>query len=165
MQYLRASGLTLRRRRAVLFALGVGLLAAGCGGAAGNAPPAAAPTSSGASGALTRKNDAAQVTVEVTPLAAPAAGAALTFKVVMDTHSVDLDSYDLGRLAALRVDGLREVPPSAWNAPKGGHHREGTLVFPASAGGGPAIPASARAVVLVIRDVAGVAERSFTWTL
>ena len=142
--------------------LGLGLLTAGCGAAtvpASTAPAASAGVSSpGGMRGLTRTNDAAQVTVEVTPAAAPAPGAVLSFEVVMDTHSVDLDGYDLSRLAVLRVDGGKEVPPSAWSAPKGGHHREGTLAFPAIAPG-------SKSVVLIIKDVAAVAERSFTWTL
>ena len=159
----------ISRRSAAGAALGLALLTAGCGAAGVPATPAAsagaAPAPAGRTSGLTRKSDAAQVTVEVTPASPPAAGQALTFKVLMDTHSVDLDGYDLSRLAALRVDGGKDVAPSAWNAPKGGHHREGTLTFPALDGGGPAIPGGAKSVVLVIRDIAGVAERSFTWTL
>ena len=146
------------------------LLTAACG-AAGAADPTARPGTNArepqdsSGGVLTRTNDAAQVTVQVTPSAAPAPGAALTFKVALDTHSVDLDGYDLARLASLRVDGGTEFAPMLWSASKGGHHREGTLAFPARIGDAPTIPADARSVSLVIRDIAGVAERSFTWTL
>jgi hypothetical protein len=85
------------------------------------------------------------------------------FDVVMDTHAIDLDGYNLAQLAVLRVDG-REVQPSGWDAPKGGHHRQGALAFPATAPDGkPLIESDTRAVELVIRDVAGVPERIFRW--
>ena len=160
----------LSRRHVAALAVVAGALAAGCGAGAASTPLTGGAGTQPAQGStsvsgLTRKNEAAQVTVEVTPAAPPAPGSALAFRVVLDTHSVDLDGYDLARLAALRVDGGREVPPSAWTAPKGGHHRDGTLAFPAVAGDAPAIPPGARTVVLVIRDIAGVAERSFAWTL
>jgi hypothetical protein len=87
------------------------------------------------------------------------------FDVVLDTHAVDLDGYDLRQLAVLRLDGEREVQPIGWDAPKGGHHRQGTLSFPAAAAGGsPLLSPSTRTVELVIRDVAGVPERVFRWT-
>jgi hypothetical protein len=82
----------------------------------------------------------------------------------MNTHAVDLDGYDLKQLAVLRIDGGQEIQPSNWEAPKGGHHRSGTLTFPtADTDGRPLIASSTRTIELVIRDVAGVPERVFTW--
>lgn len=121
--------------------------------------------SSGAAqaGAATRTSEGGQVTVKVTwdgTIDPPA------FTVVMDTHAVDLDGYDLGQLAVLRTDQGQEMHPAAWVAPKGGHHREGQLTFPAiAADGGPLIGPGTRAIELVLRDVAGVPERIFRWTL
>ncbi len=84
----------------------------------------------------------------------------------MDTHAVDLDAYDLSKLAVLRVDGGPMSQPSGWDAPKGGHHRKGTLSFaPTTADGRPFIDKTARSVELIIRDVAGVPERTFRWDL
>ena len=81
----------------------------------------------------------------------------------MDTHAVDLDGFDLKQLAVLRVDG-REIQPAGWDAPKGGHHRSGTLSFPATGSDGrPLITADTRSIELLIRDVAGVPERVFVW--
>ena len=86
------------------------------------------------------------------------------FDVVMDTHSIDLDGIDLGSLAVLRLAGS-EIAALAWDAPKGGHHREGQLVFPATdASGRQLFDSSTDRIELVIRDVAGVTERSFVWT-
>jgi hypothetical protein len=121
-----------------------------------NPAPAAAPSS-----AATQTNEGGQVTVKAT-WQGPSAGP--VFTVVMDTHAVDLDGYDLKQLAALRIDGGREVQPAGWDAPKGGHHREGTLAFPATANGRPLIAPGTRTVELVIRGVAGVPERVFRWT-
>lgn len=113
--------------------------------------------------ALTQTNNEGEVTVEVTW---QGASAGLVFEVVMDTHSVDLDGYDLMTLAVLRTDQGQEVKPSGWDAPKGGHHRRGTLAFPdKAADGSPLIGPNTRTIELVIRDVAGVPERVFKWTL
>jgi hypothetical protein len=103
------------------------------------------------SAAAAQTSEGGSVTVVVTP---QTTDDSVAFTVALDTHSVDLDGYDLREIALLRVDG-RELRPTAWDAPKGGHHRQGTLVFPASPPGG--------SMELVIRDVAGIAERSFRW--
>jgi hypothetical protein len=85
------------------------------------------------------------------------------FRVALDTHSVNLDDIDLSGLAFLRADGV-EVLPVSWDAPKGDHHREGTLAFPATTpDGSPLIDTGTMTIELVIRDVAGVAERTYRW--
>ena len=86
----------------------------------------------------------------------------LIFDVSMNTHSVDLDEYDLGELAVLRDDTGNEYHPVSWDSAPGGHHRKGTLTFP--------IPDSlsqekAKYVEIVIRDVAGIKERVLQWEL
>jgi hypothetical protein len=88
------------------------------------------------------------------------------FDVVLDTHSVDLDAIDLRQLAVLRTSDGREARPTGWDAPKGGHHRSGTLAFPASAAdGAPLIGQETQTITLVIQNVAGVPARTFTWPL
>lgn len=122
-----------------------------------NADPAAPQA------AATRTNEAGSVTLKVTW---PGPSAGLAFNVTMDTHSVDLDAIDLGQSTVLRIDQEREVAPSGWEAPKGGHHREGKLVFPdKGADGASLIGPDTRVVELVIRDVAGVPERTLRWDL
>lgn len=65
----------------------------------------------------------------------------------------------------LRTDQGLEAQPTGWDAPQGGHHRSGTLTFPdATADQKPLIGPDTRAVELIIRNVAGVPERSFRWT-
>lgn len=104
--------------------------------------------------AATQTSEGGQVTIKAT---LQDASAALTFKIAMDTHAVDLDGYDLAQLATLRTNQGQTVQPTGWEAPKGGHHREGTLTF-------PAISPDTRTVDLIIRNVAGVPERTLRWT-
>lgn len=80
----------------------------------------------------------------------------------MDTHSVNLDQYDLKQLAVLCDDTGNEYRPASWESAAGGHHRQGTLTF--------ALPASVREgkakyVEMVIREVAGIKERVLKWEL
>ncbi len=90
----------------------------------------------------------------------------LVFAVAMNTHSVDLDGYDLAQLATLHTDQGVEVLPLSWDAPRGGHHRSGTLVFPGTGpDGAPVLGTTSSALHLALRDVAGVPERSFQWAL
>lgn len=111
----------------------------------------------------TQVSEGGPVTVAVT-WEGPSAGP--VFTVTMDTHSVDLDGYDLAQLAALHTDQGVEVVPLSWDAPRGGHHRGGTLVFPRTGpDGAPVLGATSSALHLAIRDVAGVPERSFQWVL
>jgi hypothetical protein len=86
----------------------------------------------------------------------------LIFNVAMNTHSVDLDQYDLGELAVLRDNGGKEYHPTSWESAPGGHHRRGVLGFP--------LPESlsqgkTEYVEMVIRDVAGIKERVLRWEL
>ncbi len=86
----------------------------------------------------------------------------LIFDVSMNTHSVDLDGYDLGGLAVLRDDMGNEYHPVSWDSAAGDHHRRGTLTFP--------LPDSvsqekAKYIEMMIRDVAGIEERVLRWEL
>ncbi len=111
-----------------------------------------------------QKNQGGNVTIDVTWEEGKPPVDSLRFAVVMDTHSVDLDKYDLSKLAVLRTDQGRQVTPSAWEGPPGGgHHRSGTLIFPTTEGGKPLIESETRSVELIIRDVANVKERVLRW--
>jgi hypothetical protein len=112
--------------------------------------------------AATQTSEGGQVTVAVSW---PGVAAGPVFSVALDTHSVDLDGIDLTQTALLRIGQGEEIQPSAWDAPKGGHHRSGTLTFPSTtADGSPVLSASTSSLELVIRDVGGVGARSFRWT-
>jgi hypothetical protein len=137
------------------------LLLAACGAAPGSTNSAPSPSAAPAISAVPQTSEGGQVTITAT-WAGPNAG--LVFEIVMDTHVVDLDRYDLRQLAALRVDDGPAIQPSGWEAPKGGHHRKGTLTFPGTSVDGRAVLGPETGTVeLIIRDVAGVPERSFRW--
>jgi len=52
------------------------------------------------------------------------------FQVVLDTHSVALDSYDLKAMSLLRDDTGKTYLPNAVENKGSGHHREVILTFP-----------------------------------
>ena len=113
-------------------------------------------------GNLSQTSEGGQVTVTATRQFKESSP---TFTIALNTHSVGLDGYDLSQLALLRTDQGREVQPSSWDAPKGGHHRQGTLTFPAATiDGRPVIETSTRSIELLIRGVGGVPERVLRWT-
>ena len=107
---------------------------------------------------LTKQDRQGPVTVAVTLTAAPAVGAPIKVKVVLDTHSVGLDGIAFDKIVALRSpDGADIAPTAVEQATGSGHHREATLVFPPPAQAGP--------LKIVIKNVGGVAERSFVWEM
>lgn len=82
----------------------------------------------------------------------------LSFNIAMDTHSVDLDQYDLTQLSVLMDDKGNSYPPFSWDAEPGGHHRTGILTF--SQSGSQDKPDILK---LIISNVAEIQERTFTW--
>lgn len=163
----RRIGNTLRPLLFVPF-LALGLLLAACtvSGIASGVPPTNPPVGSpdpvAGTGEITQESEGGQVTVEVTWQGATAEP---VFKVVMDTHAVDLDGYDLRQTAVLRTEDGSELRPTGWDAPKGGHHREGLLTFPSATPDGKPVVTAGRAIELIIRDVAGVPERKYRWII
>ena len=78
------------------------------------------------------------------------------FSVALDTHSANLDVYDLKALIILRDDTGILLQPTAIENKGSGHHREAILTFPR--------PSTKRTwLELVIKDIAGVKERLFRW--
>ena len=88
----------------------------------------------------------------------PKSGDDPRFQVVLDTHSVNLDGYDLKTITILRDDTGKTYLPNGAENKGSGHHRESVLTFPKPA------PETKR-LELVIKDVAGVKERTFRWNL
>jgi hypothetical protein len=141
--------------------LTLALVLAACGAAPGSTGTLVSPPDAPAASAASQTNEGNQVSITAT-WAGTKVGP--VFDIAMDTHAVDLDGYDLGQLAVLRVDDGATIQPIGWDAPKGGHHRKGTLTFPrAAADGRVVLGPQTRTVELIIRDVAGVPERSFRW--
>ena len=144
---------------AALFVGAAGLVAVGspARGAAAIAQGGVTPVAES-----TQTNESGQVSVSVT-WAGSTSG--LVFQVALNSHSVNLDAYNLGDLAVLRTGQGLELRPTSWVAPKGGHHREGTLVFPGQGPDGTdVLTSNVREMTLIIRDIAGVPERTFRWT-
>jgi len=76
------------------------------------------------------------------------------FQIVLDTHSVNLDAYDLKSIAMLRDESGKIYSPSAADNKGSGHHREAVVSFPKLSPG-------AKRIELVIRDIGAVKERTF----
>jgi len=84
------------------------------------------------------------------------AGSEARFEVRMNTHSVELDQ-DLAAISSLKDNKGNTFPPTGWDgSPPGGHHRSGTLSFPALAPG-------TETVTLIIKGVGKDSERIFSW--
>ncbi len=97
------------------------------------------------------------VTVKATLLDPGAVGDSLRIQIVLDTHSVNLDSYRFEEIARLRDGRGSELVPAAVEGAKGsGHHREATVRF-----NWP--EPKPKTLELVVRGVAGVSERVFRW--
>lgn len=105
---------------------------------------------------LTKRDQQGPVTVAVTLVTPPSADSPVRVTVVLDTHSVGLDGIAFDQAVAVRRADGRDVAPTAIEeASGGGHHRRAVLVFPAQAG----------PLRVVVKNVGGVAERSFVWDL
>lgn len=103
-----------------------------------------------------KTDDQGPVSIKVTPQAL--SGAQWKFDIVFDTHSGSLDDDPL-QVAVLVDDKGNTYEPTVWEGPgPGDHHREGILVFNAIV---PAPPY----VELKVRDVGGITERLFKWSL
>ncbi|HEX9271951.1 MAG TPA: hypothetical protein VGA01_07035 [Candidatus Binatia bacterium] len=103
----------------------------------------------------TRTDSGGGVTVKVTYLDSKTSNEVL-FQVVLDTHSVNLDSYDLKTLTVLRDDTGKTYLPKEVENKGSGHHREATLIF-------PKLSSEAKRLEIAIKDVGGMKERTFNW--
>jgi hypothetical protein len=111
---------------------------------------------------LTRIDDQGMVVVEVTPLNLGRPADNLEFEVSLETHSVDL-GMDLAQLATLTTDTGIVIQATLWDAPRGGHHVSGKLIFPITRDGARLLDGATK-LVLQIRDV-DVPVRTFGWEL
>ena len=97
------------------------------------------------------------IAVEVTPINLSSSANQWQFEVVLNTHSESLDQ-DMTKITELIDDSGKTYPPFNWEGdPAGGHHRSGTLAF-------PAITLVSKSVTLKLSDIGGFA-RSFTWQI
>jgi hypothetical protein len=111
---------------------------------------------------LARSDAQGAVTVSVTPLNLNNPSEQLEFDISLETHSVDL-SMDLATLSTLTTDTGLTILPTTWDAPRGGHHVQGKLIFPATQDG-KSILEGASKLTLTITNV-DASTRVFEWQL
>jgi hypothetical protein len=119
-------------------------------------------SSSPSNDSSTRIDQQGAIIVEITPLNLESPTDTLEFDVVMNTHSIDL-SMDLEILSTLTTDTSVSVEATLWDAPLGGHHVEGKLIFPATKDG-RSILEGATKLTLTILNV-DAPSRIFEWKL
>jgi hypothetical protein len=107
---------------------------------------------------LTQRDGQGAVTVVITLAAPPQVGVPLRATVTLDTHTVALDGIAFEQAVVLRTSGEVEVAPTGVEgATGGGHHRQAVVSFPPVTQPGT--------VRIVVKNVGGIAERSFAWEL
>lgn len=111
---------------------------------------------------IARIDEQGAVVVEVSPLNLGTPADTLDFSVTMNTHSVDLN-MDLATLSTIITDTGVSVQATLWDAPRGGHHVEGRLIFPAT-NDGKSILEGATKLTLTILNV-DAPSRIFEWEL
>ncbi|MBI4523702.1 MAG: hypothetical protein HY695_07815 [Deltaproteobacteria bacterium] len=105
----------------------------------------------------TQTNSGGGVTIKVI-YQNPKSAEDVRFQVALDTHSVDLDAYDLKAVSLLRDEAGKTYELTRVENKGSGHHRQVVLVFPRPSG-------EVKRLELVLKDIAGVKERSFRWDL
>ncbi len=116
-----------------------------------------ATSASGPQADLTRQVAGGGVTVAATLLTDRTDGTAV--RLTLNTHSVNLDGYRFDTMALLRDDRGKTYPLEAVESASGsGHHRQAVLKFAKA-------DAGAKTVELIVKDVAGMKERTFSWSL
>lgn len=97
------------------------------------------------------------VSVDVIPTQLTS-GQQVKFEIRMNTHSVDI-SQNMVTVSTLKDSNGKEYLPKKWDgSPPGGHHRSGVLEF-------PVIEGKPDSVTLIIKEIANVPERTFTWKI
>ena len=91
----------------------------------------------------------------------------IVFLVAVNTHSVDLSPLKLEELSVLKDAAGNEHEPAGWEESEagGGHHRGGYLKFKRAGDDGRDITAGSGSMTLIVKDVAGTAERRLVWDL
>ncbi len=124
--------------------------------------PASTEFASPANVSVTRIDEQGAIIIEITPLNLASPTDTFEFDVVMTTHSIDL-SMDLATLSTLTTDTGVSVESTLWDAPRGGHHVEGKLIFPATKDD-KSILEGATKLTLTITNV-DAPTRIFEWKL
>lgn len=102
-------------------------------------------------GAYATKTSQGEVTIELTPQKVQ--NGRLEIDMVMDTHSVALDTLNLKELITLEYNGQTTQPTSAPSF--SGHHASGTVIFD--------VPQEPSTFKLLITGVPDVQVREIAW--
>ena len=102
------------------------------------------------------------IIIEITPLNLDSPIDTYEFDVVLTTHSIDL-IMDLATLSTLTTDTGVSVESTLWDAPRGGHHVEGKLIFPATKDDKPILEGATKLILTIINVDAPT--RIFEWEL
>ena len=114
------------------------------------------------SDSATRVDEQGAIVIEITPLNLGELTDTLEFDVVMNTHSIDLN-MDLATLSTLTTDTGMALPATIWDAPRGGHHVEGKLIFPSRKDGNSILEGASRLILTIVNVDAP--SRVFEWEL
>ena len=124
--------------------------------------PVSTESSSPSNDSAMRIDQQGAIIIEITPLNLDSPTDTFEFDVVMTTHSIDL-SMDLATLSTLTADTGVSVESTLWDAPLGGHHVEGKLIFPATKDGKPILEGATKLTVTILKVDAS--SRIFEWEL
>jgi hypothetical protein len=104
-----------------------------------------------------KENSEKRLSVEVKPVDFTL-GKPARFEITLNTHGGSLD-FDLTKISVLEDDQGKTYKATGWDGPPpGGHHRSGTLAFPALGPG-------TKTIKLTLKGIYDVPERVFEWPL
>ncbi len=151
----------------VLLTLTLILAACSTASASDQTPPQSDPfstesNSSSNDSATTRTDEQGAIIFEITPLNLASPTDTIEFDVTLTTHSIEL-SMDLASFATLTTDTGISVTSTLWDAPRGGHHVEGKLIFPATKDGKPILEGATKLTLTILNVDAP--SRIFEWDL
>lgn len=88
----------------------------------------------------------------------------LNFEVYLNTHSIELDKYNLGEMTTLFIGSDTKITEGIiWETVGGGHHISGTLKVPKQYNGEKINYVDADFIELEVRDLSGIDSRKFKW--
>jgi len=125
------------------------------------APDSVSPSDSAAPfDSAMRSDEQGAIIFEITPINLNAPSETLEFDIILTTHSIDL-SMDLAPQATLTTDTGITVQATLWDAPRGGHHVEGKLIFPATVDGKSIFDGATKLTLTIVNVDAP--SRVFEW--
>ena len=116
----------------------------------------------GGNSEMTRSDQQGAIIMDITPINLGIPADTLEFDVALTTHSIDL-SMDLATLSTLTTDTGVSVESTLWDAPRGGHHVEGKLIFPVTKDDKSVLEGATKLTLTIINVDAPT--RIFEWEL